>query len=355
MATRIFCSPVRSFRNEFLSLLVFAWRREADGFLRRVGYLVQDSTLVPRYVHGENFKLLTSLRIRLGEGVAGWVAENHKPILNGNPTVEPGYCTGPTPFSTLKSVLAVALQASSGSIGVLALYRTEKDAFSRDNMQELLAVSNKISLAIESSLQQEYGKSLRNVDALTCLPNARALFSNIEAEIAKHQGSNSTLTVLVCGLEGVAGVNDSFGRVGAEKGLQFVASSFRESCREVDYLARLGGDDFAFVLLGLSVEAVDARIGSLQHVVREAGLEIWAADLLSLSAGAATFPWHGDTPEALVVEAEQRMFAARRSKMQGDADLSSESLVRMTDSIKQQDDRSPEGIESPFAVHRIRF
>ena len=54
-------------------------------------YLEEGSMLVPRYVHGENFKLLSSLRIGLGEGVAGWVANNHKPILNGNPMVEPGY------------------------------------------------------------------------------------------------------------------------------------------------------------------------------------------------------------------------------------------------------------------------
>jgi diguanylate cyclase (GGDEF)-like protein len=312
---------------------------------------MEGSTLVPRYVHGENFKLLTSLRITLGEGVAGWVAENHKPILNGNPMVEAGYCTGPSPSSTLNSVLAVPLQTNSGNIGVLALYRAEKDAFSRDNLQNLLAVTNRISLVIETSLQHEDRKTFRNVDTLTGLPNARALFSNIEAEIAKGRATNSTLTVLLCGLEGLAGVHDSFGRAGAEKTLKFVASHFRESCREVDYLARCGGDDFVFVLPGLSEAALGVRISALEHLVGEAGVGLWAADLLSLRAGAATFPGDGDTPEALVAEAEQAMLASKRSQtIQGCDGSTSESLVRMTDSIKQQDSQSPEGIENPSTV-----
>ena len=40
---------------------------------------------------GENFRLFTSLEIPFGRGLSGWVAEQRKPILNGNPSVEPGY------------------------------------------------------------------------------------------------------------------------------------------------------------------------------------------------------------------------------------------------------------------------
>ena len=220
-------------------------------------------------------------------------------------------------FSTLNSVLAVPLQTSVGTIGVLALYRSEKDAFSRDDMQDLLAVSNDISLAVESSLRQEHKKTSRNVDASQVCQVPVRLFSNIEAEIAKRRGTGSTLTVLLCALEGVADVDESFGRAAAEEALQFVARGFRESCREVDYLARRGGDDFVFVLPALSEEAIDARISTLKHLVRDACLELWAADLLSLSAGVVTFPWNGDTPEKLIREAEKRMVAARRSKLQG--------------------------------------
>jgi GAF domain-containing protein len=112
--------------------------------------------------------------------------------------VEPGDCNGPTCPSPLNSVLAVPLQTDSGTIGVLALYRAAKDAFSREDMQDLMVVSSRISLAIENSWLQEHWKILRNVDVITGLPNGGTLSSNIEAEIGKRRASNATLTVLLC-------------------------------------------------------------------------------------------------------------------------------------------------------------
>ncbi|HYP13517.1 MAG TPA: HD domain-containing phosphohydrolase, partial [Bryobacteraceae bacterium] len=53
-------------------------------------YFIEDRELVPAYVSGDNYKLFSSLRIPVGQGLSGWVAENRKPILNGNPSVEPG-------------------------------------------------------------------------------------------------------------------------------------------------------------------------------------------------------------------------------------------------------------------------
>ncbi len=70
-------------------------------------YLRKNDMLVPEFVSGENFRLFSSLRIPLGKGLSGWVAQNHKPILNGNPLVEPGYLNDPTQGTTLRSALAV--------------------------------------------------------------------------------------------------------------------------------------------------------------------------------------------------------------------------------------------------------
>jgi diguanylate cyclase (GGDEF)-like protein len=263
----------------------------------------------------------------LGEGVIGWVAQNHKAILNGNPAVEPGYASGPSASGTLNSVLAVQLQTNSGTIGVLALYRTERDAFSRDNLNHLIAMSDKISLAVETSLEREPGMSPKNVDEITGLPDTRALFANISAEIAKRRGTDSPVTVVLCALEGLGDVHESFGPEAAEKTLKIVAQNFRERCRELDYLAWRGGDEFVFVLPGLPLEAADIRISTLVKMVRQVGVEVWAADVLSLSAGAVTFPRNGDTPETLITEAEKRMLAARNFKSLTIAETASEQLA----------------------------
>ncbi len=51
--------------------------------------------LMPEYVTGDDFRLFSSLQIPVGHGLSGWVAENRKPILNGNPSVESGYLNDP--------------------------------------------------------------------------------------------------------------------------------------------------------------------------------------------------------------------------------------------------------------------
>ena len=64
-------------------------------------YILRDDVLVPEYVNGDNYRLFSSLRIPVGDGLSGWVAQNKKPIVNGNPSVEPGYLNDPGKFSTL--------------------------------------------------------------------------------------------------------------------------------------------------------------------------------------------------------------------------------------------------------------
>jgi GAF domain-containing protein len=102
-------------------------------------------------VSGENLKLFSSLRIPLGEGVSGWVAQNHKPILNGNPSVEPGYLNDPTKYSTLRSALALPLEGSTGVAAVLALYRAHQDAFTKDDLRVLEAFGAQLGSVIESA------------------------------------------------------------------------------------------------------------------------------------------------------------------------------------------------------------
>ncbi|HWJ46504.1 MAG TPA: HD-GYP domain-containing protein, partial [Candidatus Udaeobacter sp.] len=83
-------------------------------------YCPKNGTLSAEFVSGENFRLFSSLRIPEGEGLSGWVAQNHKAILNGNPSVEPGYLNDATKFSMLRSALAVPLEGTSGVAAVLA-------------------------------------------------------------------------------------------------------------------------------------------------------------------------------------------------------------------------------------------
>ena len=116
-------------------------------------YVKRGDLLIPGYVNGDNFRLFSSLKIPIGEGLSGWVAQNNKAILNGNPSVEPGYLNDPTKYSTLRSALAVPLEGSSGVLAVLALYRAKQDGFNKADLSILLAIGSKLGSAIENALK----------------------------------------------------------------------------------------------------------------------------------------------------------------------------------------------------------
>ena len=114
-------------------------------------YCPRKGALRAEFVSGDNFRLFSSLKIPHGEGLSGWVAQNHKSILNGNPSVEPGYLNDPTKFSTLRSALAVPLEGSGGVAAVLALYRADQDAFTADDLLIVEALTSGLGAMVESA------------------------------------------------------------------------------------------------------------------------------------------------------------------------------------------------------------
>jgi len=121
-------------------------------------YCPSDDVLVPAFVSGENFRLFSSLRIPLGEGLSGWVAQNHKAILNGNPTVEPGYLNDPTKYSTLRAALAVPIEGATGVVAVLALYRAGQDTFTDGDLHTIETIAGELGPVIEKT---QNGKAAR--------------------------------------------------------------------------------------------------------------------------------------------------------------------------------------------------
>ena len=102
-------------------------------------------------VTGDDRGLLTSLRIPMGEGLVGWVAETGTPIMNGNPQVEPGFVREGIETSRLSSALALPLEEGGRIAGVLALYRARVDAFSTDDLETLRPLCPAVaSILVES-------------------------------------------------------------------------------------------------------------------------------------------------------------------------------------------------------------
>lgn len=278
-------------------------------------YVLREDELIPEYVNGDNYRLFSSLRIPLGQGLSGWVAQNRKPIINGNPSVEPGYLNDPTKFSTLRSALAVPLEGVGGVIGVLALYRGERDGFTSDHLRILLAVSGKMALAIENALKYQQAENSATTDYLTGLPNARSLFLQLDRELARCKRDNSSLTVMVSDMDGFKQINDRFGHLEGNRVLRLFAQALKDSCREYDYVARMGGDEFVVIAPGLAADAAGKKAEQLRALARHAGNEVCGEEILSLSVGRAVYPADGNDAEQLLAEADRRMYLEKQKQL----------------------------------------
>ena len=125
--------------------------REVVPYEAVVVYERRGDILTPLWLDGSDFHLFASLEIPVGSGLSGWVAENGKAIVNGNPSVEPGYLSDPTKFSTLRSALAVPMITNNGIIGVVSLYRLEPDAFTTEDLASLSSTASILAGALEST------------------------------------------------------------------------------------------------------------------------------------------------------------------------------------------------------------
>jgi diguanylate cyclase (GGDEF)-like protein/putative nucleotidyltransferase with HDIG domain len=304
----------RSLRlDDILSLFSVRLRRLVDYDAMAV-YVKHGRELKPEYVSGDNFRLFSSLRIPVGDGLSGWVANNNKPIVNGNPSVEPGYVNDPTRYSTLRSALAVPLQGDSEVVAVLALYRAAQDAFTQDHLRIVLNASSKLGITIENASTFAGVEDSATIDSLTGLPNTRSLYKHLDGELSRCKRSGSPLTVLVLDLNGFKDINDRSGQIKGNNLLRMFAAALKDTCREYDYAARIGGDEFVIVVPGMPAEAVAEMSGRLQKTARDVGKEVCAPRALTLSIGQASYPKDGGDAETLLSVADQSMYRMKRSR-----------------------------------------
>jgi len=297
--------------SETLSVLSMRLRRmipydSIAVFVNRNGWLL------PELVSGENFRTLSALKIKVGEGLCGWVAENCKPIMNGNPEVEAGYLIDPAKQTSLQSALVVPLEGLNGVVGVLAMYQSSRDAFTPDHLRILLAVASKVALSVENALKYQQAESSATTDYLTGLPNARSLFVHLAQEVARCRRMKTNLAVLVCDIDGFKQINDSFGHLEGDKLLREFTVRLKDVCRGYDYVARMGGDEFVITAPGLTPEAAREKAERLNQAAIESGRHVCGRDLITLSVGMAFCPEDGTDVERLLAEADRRMYSMKQ-------------------------------------------
>ncbi|QDZ30207.1 bifunctional diguanylate cyclase/phosphodiesterase [Noviherbaspirillum sp. UKPF54] len=183
-------------------------------------------------------------------------------------------------------------------------------AFSNaDDQIELLAVGRDISG------QQETEERLRHMathDALTGLPNRSLLSDRVRMAIAQSRRTGEGFALLALDLDGFKKVNDALGHQLGDALLRVAAARLSETLRDVDTLARVGGDEFVAVLPEAVSDAEIYAIARRMISVMQMPFDIQGHTLyIGTSIGAAVFPQHGDGEVKLLAHADTAMYRAK--------------------------------------------
>ena len=257
-----------------------------------------------------------------GEGLAGEAARTSAVVVWPGP-VEPAVGELPRGVTT---AVALPMQPGGHTFGVIAFYgRVDEKGFTPDDIEALAILVGQAETAVDRSFLYEEATRLSLTDGLTGLSNRRHFDLRLESELSRAVRFGETFAVLMTDVDRFKPVNDSFGHQAGDTVLVELAGRMSGAVREVDLVARFGGDEFTLLLpktglagalrLGSKIRAAVAS----QPFVLDAptALGVGAAGKepapvsLSLSVGVAAYPEHGDTARELVAAADAALYRAK--------------------------------------------
>ncbi|MEO8118431.1 MAG: PAS domain S-box protein [Rhodoferax sp.] len=169
----------------------------------------------------------------------------------------------------------------------------------------------------ERKLVEEIREREARHDALTGLPNRRALFEMLPKAIARSDRSETTLALCFLDLDGFKAVNDTFGHEAGDSLLREIARRLFDCLRQTDSVARLGGDEFTVLLEGLSTAGHDDAMAIAEKLLASIRKPVQlGTEFVQVSASIGiTFyrPGSSVSPDALVKASDTAMYQAKNS------------------------------------------
>lgn len=271
--------------------------------------------LVFTMVGGGKARRLKGRRIQPGQGIAGWVAQHGTPAMVADVTRDRRFLAEidrMTTFAT-RSVLCVPLFNKKHPVAVLEMVNKIGAPFDRQDLRLLTRLAEQASIALERATLQEQATTLGVIDELTKLYNARYLEQALDWEVRRCRRYGSIMALIFLDLDRFKAINDRYGHLLGSRCLAEVAQIMAANIRDVDILARYGGDEFVVILPETTIataqmvaERLRSRVSA--HVfLKDAGLSAH----LGASIGIAGLPDHAQTKEDLVRKADEAMYRAK--------------------------------------------
>jgi diguanylate cyclase (GGDEF)-like protein len=169
---------------------------------------------------------------------------------------------------------------------------------------------------LKTQAESRENRALAMQDAMTGLPNRRALAAALDKAIASAEASGEPFAFYMLDLNGFKRVNDKYGHAVGDETLRSVANRFRAAARKEDLVARLGGDEFAALAYGVGNRERASEIG--ERFVAALRNEIHLGDCkfaLGVAVGVAFYPEDGATAEEVMRHADLAMYGAKNAKV----------------------------------------
>lgn len=276
-------------------------------------------------VVGEGADKLKGLRLQVGEGVAGWVAKERKPLLVPDVGKDERFCKRMdqvTEFRT-NSVIAVPLISKGKCLGVIELInKVEAGGFGEEDLLLLNTLADYTAIAIENAIFFKKVEELTITDDLTKLYNSRFLHGRLDYEVERAKRFKYELSMIFLDLDYFKEVNDRFGHLCGSKLLREVALLIVGMIRNIDMACRYGGDEFIILMPDTAKKnavlvAEKLRKGiSDKKFLEEEGIGLH----LTASFGVASYPKDADNKNDLIHMADNAMYAVKNRSRNGVAE-----------------------------------
>jgi diguanylate cyclase (GGDEF)-like protein/putative nucleotidyltransferase with HDIG domain len=235
----------------------------------------------------------------------------------------------------LQSAVLVPIVHQGERLGTINIFHPAESAFSDHDVHLLELIAERAALALYNGLLYDRARSNALTDAVTGLRNVRFLTEYVDEKcrkaeqesilqtgpIVKGRRREDRFALLCLDLDSFKPINDNFGHLKGDQVLVELGQLFTSLIRDVDVVARYGGDEFLIVLDGASPRAAERMAGRVQQAVEQYDPGLTHPKLgslrLGVSIGYACFPADGRECGALLSVADARMYADKNERKLG--------------------------------------
>jgi len=266
----------------------------------------ESSLMMASAVEGKYKDKLAGMSVQVGEGMAGWVAENQKPMVNVSASLDVARRFSPEEVMELSAATAVPIVHGPDIIGVLAVYTQGYSILTEHHLHVLNIIAEHAASAIQHIRRVEKHQEMAFADPLTGLANSRCLVRHLD-RIAQFDRHARPFSVVMLDLDRFKEVNDTLGHLQGDELLREVSRRLLEVARAEDIVCRYAGDEFVLLLPGVSNDNAE-RVADRVREAIDSIPAVGGAVKVGASVGVATFPSDGEDSRHLLHLADQRMY-----------------------------------------------